>query len=142
MQSLYTSPESLRNFSLHFVDQNLDETLPFGSSQLSYCIKHIVALELKGCCVVFMKGDVDVTSLHGLQALSLQGSRVYGNHLGISTLTDLTSLNLTDCQWCDLNKFSGHFLCSRPVFGILRIYWVASTAGVKRQWLQSLCSTH
>ncbi len=92
MHSLYTSPESLRSFSLHLVDQNLDEMLPFSSNQLSYCIKHIVALALKDCCVVFVKGDVDVSSLHGLQALSLHGSRVYGNHLGINTLTDLTSL--------------------------------------------------
>lgn len=58
---------------------------------------------------MFVRGDVDETSLHGLQALSLHGSRVYGNHLGISTLTDLTSLNLTDCQWCDLNNLSDRF---------------------------------
>jgi len=91
--SLYTSPESLRSFSLRTVDQ------------LMHCLKHIVALELKGCCVVFAQGHAEVSSLHGLQALSLQDSRVYGDHLGISTLTGLTSLNLTDCRWCGLEHY-------------------------------------
>ena len=61
---------------------------------------------------MFAKGDMEVRSLHGLQALSLHGSRVYGDHLGISTLTDLTSLNLTDCQWCDLKHFEHYLFCA------------------------------
>ena len=111
--SLYTSPESLRSFSLHILDQDLDEVPSSYSHKLVHCINHIVALELMGCCVVFAKGSVDVSSLHGLQALSLPCSRVYGDHLGISTWTGLTCLNLTDCQWCDLKHSDRlHYFCA------------------------------
>ena len=84
---------------------NMDKMPPSHSHLLKYCINHIVALKLMGCCVVFSEVDVQVRSLHGLQALSLHGSKVHGDHLAISTLTGLTSLNLTDCRWYCLKQF-------------------------------------
>ncbi len=77
-------------------------------------------LQLRSCCTVLSEAfpdGVGISTLSGLQHLSLHGSTVTGNQIHISTLTRLTHLDLALCDWYSVTQLLQHdaYALARPL---------------------------